>query len=85
MYTPLIPTEKPKISYGVEIRIPSESDSEGQESNEIVAVEYPRIRKKSEKVQNPVVKIKLDVEIIIKKTNTINNIKCIGRASQNKN
>ena len=66
MYTPLIPTEKPKISFGAEIRTPSESDSENQESTieEIIEVEYPRIRKKIEKVQNPNVKVKLDVEII---------------------
>ena len=66
MYTPLIPIEKPKISFRAEIRTPSESDREGQESNEIIEVEYPRIKKKSEKVQNPNVKIKLDVEIINK-------------------
>ena len=28
IYTPLIPTEKPEISFGTEIRTPSESDSE---------------------------------------------------------
>ena len=65
MYTPLIPTEKPKISFWAEIRTPSESDSENQESTkeEIIEVEYPRIKKTSEKVQNPDVKIRLDVEI----------------------
>ena len=76
MYTPLIPTEKPRISFGAEIRTPSESDSENRESTseEIIEVEYPRIRRKVEKVLNPNVKVRLDVEIINNKA--VHNSKC---------
>ena len=75
MYTPLVPTEKPKISFGAEIRTPSESDGENQESTteEMIEVEYPRIKKRNEKVLNPNVKVKLDVEII--NSRAINNNK----------
>ena len=66
MYTPLVPTEKPKISFGAEIRTPRESDSENQESTteEIIEVEYPQIKRRNERVQYPNIKVKLDVGII---------------------
>ena len=68
IYTPLIPTERPKISFGSEIRTPSESDSEDQKSttNDITEVEYSHAKRKSKKAKNPYVKIKLHVEIINK-------------------
>ena len=55
MYAPLIPTEKLKISFGAEIRTPSESNSENQESTteEIIELEYPRIKKRNERCKNP--------------------------------
>ena len=31
IYTPIIPTEKPEISFGAEIRTPSKSDTEDQD------------------------------------------------------
>ena len=60
IYTPIITTEKPKISFGAEIRTPKESDNEEQRStfNDITEVEYPRAKIKSKKVQNPNVKIR---------------------------
>ena len=48
IYTPLIPTEKPKISFGAQIRTPSESDCEDQRSilNDITEVEIPSKKKR---------------------------------------
>ena len=68
IYTPLTPTEKPKISSGAEIRTPSDSDNEEQGSlvNDITEVEYPQVKRKGKKVQDPDIKIKMNVEIINK-------------------
>ena len=75
-----------KISFGAEICTPCESDNEDQKStiNEITEVEYPQVKRRGKKVQNPDVNIKLDIKIInqSRKTtiNTISNINCIDRA-----
>ena len=57
IYTPIIPTEKPKISFGAEIRTPSDSETDDHEqrsmSNEITEVEYPQARRICKKTQNP--------------------------------
>ena len=49
IYTPIVPTGKPKISFGEEVRTPSESDTEDREQrstpNNITEVEYPQARR----------------------------------------
>ena len=78
IYSPIIPTAKPKISFGVEIRTPSESDTEDREQqpglNEITEVEYPQARRICKRTQDPNIKINADVEIINKVAR--NNNKC---------
>ena len=44
IYTPLKPTNKPKISFGAEMRTPRESDDD-EKADEISEVEYPRVPK----------------------------------------
>ena len=70
IYTPIIPTEKPKMSFGAEIQTPSESETEDCEQhsalNDITEVKYPQARRICKKTQNPDVKINLDTEIINK-------------------
>ena len=70
IYTPIIPTDKPKISFGAAIRKPNESDNDEHEQqptlNNITEVEYPRARRACKKMQNSDIKINVDVEIINK-------------------
>ena len=76
IYTPITPTEKPRISFGAEIRTPSESENEDHESkptlNSITEVEYPQVRRTSKKIREPEVKINLDIEIINKRAKNNN-------------
>ena len=71
IYTPIILTEKPRISFGAEIRTPSESDTEDHEQrstlNDITEVEYPQVRRMCKKIQDPDVNFNVDFEIINKR------------------
>ena len=73
-FTPIVPAEKPKISFGAVIRTPSESYTEDQEKqstpNYITEVEYSQGRRICRKTQDPDVKINLDIVIINKRANT---------------
>ena len=77
IYTPIVPTEKSRISFGAEIRTPSDSDTEDQEQrsspNNITEVEYPQARRICIKTQDSDVKINLDIEIINKRAKSSHN------------
>ena len=63
IYTPLKSTNKPEISFGAEIRTPPESDNEDQ-VDEVTEVEYPRLKRTESDVQNPDVRVNVDINII---------------------
>ena len=64
IYTPLKPTNKSEIGFRAEIRTPKDSDDEETVANEITEVEYPQLTKTKSDIQNPGVRINVDVEII---------------------
>ena len=64
IYTPLKPTNKPEISFGAELRTPKEPEYDDcTDEDGITEVEYPRVIKTKPKVQNPNIKVKVEVEI----------------------
>ena len=71
IYTPIITTETPKISFGAETRTSRESEAEDNEqlpkANSVTEVEYPHVKRINKKIQDPDVKIKLNKEVINKR------------------
>ena len=72
IYTPLKPTNKPKISFGVKIRTQQDSDNKEQIINEITEVEYTKSMRSKKDIHNPEIKINVDFEVI----NKMVHIKC---------
>ena len=68
LYAPILPNGKLDISFGAETPSPKVSDSEEASSkpmeDELIEVEYPRVKNQQSTTNIPNIKVKVNIEII---------------------